>query len=85
MDLSDQLQGQFALTPEVCKSRLSIRTDSISTNKCSFLHIVYFTINLLLHVSTQVPSSGSLTQCCQNVQQLVSFTIIMHTKCLGFS
>jgi len=29
---------------------------------CAILHIVYFTINLLLHVSTQLPSSGSLNQ-----------------------
>jgi len=69
MNMSDQLQAQVALTPEVCKSRLSIRTEHISTNKCPILHIVYFTTNLLLHVSTQLSSSGSLNQCCQKVQQ----------------
>jgi hypothetical protein len=45
MDISDQLQAQVALTPEVCKSRLSICKDSISTNKCPILHIAYFSIN----------------------------------------
>jgi len=39
-------------------------TNSISTNQCAVLHIVYFTITLLLHVSAQLPSSGSLHQRC---------------------
>jgi len=79
--MSDQLQAQAALTGEVCKSRLCIGADSIRTNMCAILHIVYFTINLLLHVSTQLPSSGSLNQRSENVQQSSSFTVIMHYKC----
>jgi len=81
MDMSDQLQAQAALTPDVCKSRLYIGADSIGTNKFPILHIVYFPIKLLLHVSTQLSSSGSLNQCSQNVQKSSSFTIIMHIKC----
>jgi hypothetical protein len=37
-------------------------TNSISTNKCTILYIVYCTTNLLLHVLTQLLSSGSLHQ-----------------------
>jgi len=39
-------------------------TNSVSTNKCTVLYIIYFTINLLLHILAQFPSSGCLHQCC---------------------
>jgi hypothetical protein len=33
----------------------------ISTNRCTILYFMYFTISLLLHVSAQFPSLGNLT------------------------
>jgi len=36
-------------------------TNSISTNQWSILYIMHFTINMLLHVSAQLPSSGCYT------------------------
>jgi hypothetical protein len=43
--------------------------NSVSTNKCTILYIRYFSINLLLYILVELPSSGSLHQCCWNVQQ----------------
>jgi hypothetical protein len=41
-----------------CKSDNELQTHT-STNKCSILYIVYFPVNLLLHVSAQLPFSGN--------------------------
>ena len=41
-----------------------LTSDSISTNRCTILYIIYFTINLLLHVSMRLPSLGNLYQWC---------------------
>jgi len=54
--------------PVSVKRNVMWLTKSLSTNKSTVLYITYFTINLLLHVSAQLPSSGSFYQCCYNLQ-----------------
>jgi hypothetical protein len=56
-----------------------------STNEYTILNIVCFPGNLLLNVSVQSSFSGSLHQCCLNLQQYNNFTITTHIKCTDCS
>jgi hypothetical protein len=54
------------------------------TSKCTIMYIMYFTINLLLHVSAQFQSSGSYTSVVKTYNN-TSVTTIIHVKGTGFS
>jgi hypothetical protein len=70
--ISEQsVETKICLSPFriVLSAHCKLIDNSISTNKRTIIYIMYFTINLLLRVSAQFPSSGSLQQCCNNIQQ----------------
>jgi len=69
----DEKVGKIVSAGPLC-SPVSVKrnviwlTNSFSTKKCKIKYITYFTSNLLLHVSAQLPSSGSFHKCRYNLQ-----------------